>query len=261
MIINKYVRSAASVFFGLALPLLSDAQSYSFTAPSQGYQELAFSGDQHFGPGGILYGASTTINFGTVDGIFTYNVAASSVRIAGSVELSSYSGSTSFQDYQYVNGNPVLADVTVNYLIGNVHNGAMSFDTGNMTVANPNKFNFEIAIPVSGSYSVVEGGQTYAGAFSYALGLPLFVKNGPASGNTIPISFSTAVNKQDDGGGLLAQVITVNGMNLGLSTMDPSDGQTYWGWNMQVTGVVPEPSTYAILGCGLVGLALARRRK
>ena len=47
--------------------------------------------------------------------------------------------------------------------------------------------------------------------------------------------YHDAVTQQDDGGGLLAQVVTSDGMNLGLSTMDPSDGQTYWGWNMQAT--------------------------
>ena len=116
-------------------------------------------------------------------------------------------------------------------------------------------------MPVSGSYSIVTGGQTYT-EFFYSLGIPIFVNTVNTTDTSLTIYEDTVQDGNDTFGGTLPDFVASNGMEVGFGTKDPSDGATYYGWKMDnLIATVPEPSTFAVLGFGLEGCALFRRRK
>lgn len=252
------------------------AQGYFFSGsvggPSgfgNGYQEIPFADLDSHGNGGSLYiGTSVTLAFGAISGSLVYNPAASTMQMIGAVSVASSTingvFSTSFTDTQMINGVAVPASVSLNYTIGNINNGLLSFDTGAVKANNnghPTSWTLPVRIPVSGTYSFVTGGQTLSGAFNYTLTLnTLFNLQSATSSSmsfsedTVPDSTSLDIS--------LGQVNASNGGKVNLHAKDPSDGTTYQSWHVDNgQAIVPEPSTYALLGCGMVTIALAIRKR
>jgi hypothetical protein len=277
--INK-PRAALLTFMliGFASPGTMRAQTYYFSAPviaaqgkGNGYQEIPFAdgGNPNSGPfnnngngGGKYPGFSSDLSFGTVNGTLVYNPAASTMRLLGNVAISYDTFGSSFNDNQMVKGSLVPAQVGVNYSVGNVNNGVLSFDSGVVQPMNGStaRWQMNMQLPISGNYSFTSGGQTYNGAFNYTLNLGTTLSLQSASSgslnfsqDTVPDAESLAIS--------LAQVDAGNGSQMNLFATDPSDGQTYVSWHVDnITAEAPEPGSFAIAGLGLLLVMVWRRR-
>ncbi|HUA65245.1 MAG TPA: hypothetical protein VME24_05315, partial [Alphaproteobacteria bacterium] len=206
-------------------------------------------------------GTSGSVEFGPLNGTLIYDPVANTLELLGSVGISGWNGSGSFNDNQTINGVLVPATVSVNYTVGNVDDGVFSFDTG----AEPGN-EFDVPLPISGSYSLVTGGQTYSGTYSYTLNISTDVHYSVINSNSVDFSMDSL------SGELLvvplAQITADNGVQVDLTAEDPSDGATYVEWHADnVVAVVSESSASEMLLLAFSGMGLyvcrrgsARRR-
>ena len=182
--------------------------------------------------------------------------------MSGTMGVSPPSYPGSFNDNQSVNGSPVTATVTVNSGVANVNNGTISFDSGVIQHSGGanNQWEISMQVPISGTYSLATGGQTYNGSFQETLYLPTYLDLQSSSSSSLTFNQNN-VNGTETGGATLAQVTAANGAKLTLSSLDPSDGQTYGSWQLNnVNATAPEPKDWVLFTCGLFAVLLARRR-
>lgn len=244
--------------FGAHPGTLFAQSSFYFSAPLNGYQEIPFTDEAGNAPGDIGPGNQNDANFGTVNGTVLYNPSASTVEMQGNVALN-YSSSLTFSDPHSNNGNNTPASVSINYTVGNVNNGVLSFDTGPVNVGD----GMSVPIPVSGTYALTTGGQTYNGAFSYTLMLNTSFQI--QSVNESSMTFTMDDLLSHGGGHMrnpLADVNAANGVEMALYAEDHSDGVSYYNWQMNnVTALAPEPGTLTLLSVGAAGLLMSLRRR
>lgn len=268
----------ALVLFTSAVPI-SAQTTYTFGPTGGGYQEIAFADGGNpnsgnpYGTYGILPGYSTMINLSSLGGSITYNQAAGTIDVQENYAANQANISGAFSDTHDVYGHPVPATVLVNAAVGN--NGIVSFDSGPVSenyITVPgqapiplNKWQVNVPVPITGSYSFITGGQTNTGAFSYSLFLNAQVSlNGASDTN---LSFTWHAPGLTDRGPLLADVEASNAITLQLVAADPSDGAVYNGWNLTATATpaapvsaVPETMGLAIPVFAMIGLGVAHRR-
>ena len=244
-------------------------QTYYFTGSGHsGNEEIPFAdpGNPNYGGsangngGGKFPGTSGDVDFGPLNGTLIYDPVTNTLELLGNVGISGWNGSGFFSDNQTINGVLVPATVSVNYTVGNVDEGIFAFDTGAVPLnpAGPTS-SFDVPLPVSGSYSLVTGGETYSGTYSYTLNISTTVHYSVINSNSVDFSMDTV------GGDLLvvplAQITADNGVQVDLTAEDPSDGDTYQEWHVDnVVAVVPEPdaSEMLLLAFSALGLSVCR---
>jgi hypothetical protein len=247
-------------------------QTYYFTggvgsgAGGSGYQEIPFAdpGNPNYGGsgngngGGKFPGSSGNVDFGPLNGRLIHDPVANTLELLGNVGISGWNGSGFFSDNQTINGVLVPATVSVNYTVGNVDDAAFSFDTGAVPFnpAGP-AYSFDVPLPISGSYSLVTGGETYSGSYSYTLDISTAVHYSVINSNCVDFSMDTVGGFGEDLYVPLAQITADNGIQVDLTAEDPSDGVTYREWHVDnVVAVVPEPSASEMLLLAFSGLGL-----
>jgi hypothetical protein len=261
-----FATAACAGLFLLASPVTLRAQSYYFSAAVNGYQEVPFGdpNNPNSGPfGGRYPGFNWDVQFGTLNGTLIYNSAEGTMEMMGTLGINPVSYNGSFKDNQNVNGSYVTASVTVNSGVANPNNGTMSFDSGVVSHMNGQNNQWEISmqVPITGTYSLATGGQTYNGSFTETLTLPTYLNMQSVDANSLTFSQNNA-SGTESGGATLAQVTADNGVKLTLASIDPSDGQTYATWQLNnVNATAPEPGTTILLIVGLVGLGISNRRR
>jgi hypothetical protein len=140
-----------------------------------------------------------------------------------------------------------------------------------------------------GSYSLVTGGQTFSGSFTYQLSLKQsqFGPLTPSAFNAVSTTgYPNTLTLGGLGGGggelglfqsspsVVANVTATNGFNMALSVGDRSSvngaGESGWGvgefleWSspgtVTATELVPEPTSLSLLAFGILGIIFLRRR-
>ena len=162
---KRIVNSLALTFSAVVaiLPLSAHGQVYSFSAPLAAKCQLAVM-DWSSNPRPV--GSASWINLNTITEAVYYDPIAQTIRQVGSVSLNSPSDVTlSFNDVQVVDGNPQSAAVTVDFSLPSV----LSFDSGVQPINGANIQFVPPSIPLTGSYSILAGGQTLTGSFGYSL--------------------------------------------------------------------------------------------
>jgi PEP-CTERM motif len=262
---------------GLALPMTGESQVYTLSTPISGGMSLSMSD--------AGYSGSIGLTFNTLTETIYLDPVAQTIRQVGFVSVSPSAPNIVFNESRQVPGqfpNPpqqVSATVTVNL---GLTGGGLSFDTG----ARPVTWNNTVQaytvdstignIPVSGSYSLLTGGQTYTGSFNYYLYNYLGWAGTYSQLSTIQYPNSISLSSMVISGGMfceavsssdVADVTAANGLDMQLSPGSYMWGLVYaesFGWSsdpVTATLAVPEPSLFPILGLGLCGMIFLRRRQ
>jgi hypothetical protein len=216
-----------------------------------------------FGPGIVLHShfvGGFSWGSGTISDTVVINPTAYTIEQSGSISLSAASESFQAMDTQMVITDPgfplppttnlVAGTLTMNF---DFAGGTFKFDTGTRPLTwNGSSYTFNsetsVDLPMSISYSLVTGGQTYSGTdgsvdlnFPLTLGNQLDIGNYPTS-----ISVSPSFSWVDQWDYSIATVANITAAD---------------GFQADILATVPEPSSLAVLGCGLVAFTLIKRRK
>lgn len=237
---------AAAVGVNCLQAVTADCQTYHFSAPISGWSEI----DLSFGAGST---GGRNMYFGTLDENLYYDPVANTLRQVGTVSINQSNFSFGFSGasgYGTANLN-VLGD------------GTIAFDTGTLPAWGPTSWFWSLPVPVNGTvsynYHPNDPGQNqlYEGPIAYSFPLELYTKILSAGPEALTIS---QVDRNEGTGlaAMNAQRFFVGGTQLFTCT---SDGAYHYSWQLPATTatVVPESSTLAMLGCGLLGLAFRRR--
>ncbi|GEM_PF-5536807 len=247
------LRGALLVLITPGFSLFGNAQEYSFSDATSGFGEINMTDrtpqvDNTTHP----YGG-TVVQFDTFSDTLYFDPIGSTLRQVGTVSLQPYTTSFSFHENQANGGNPIPGDVSITLQIAS---NALSFDTGATPISwDPDNHVFDVPHgitlqgTVNASYSVVTGGQTYTGDFSYDVhykmaGFTQLDTNGsPAS-----IELSHFLNGNSEFGQQIIEVPLTNGFDMDLHVGGGGDGTSEWDWSSPTEDafVVPEPGSLAI---------------
>ncbi len=248
------------------------AQVYQLTTPVSGYLTMSAQDLDSNAPAGSS--ASGSLNFTSLTETVYYDPVGETLRQAGVLSYGNSSGVTlQWQENQA----GILGTVTVNLaLVG----GNLAFDTGLQSISYNGDADAYFAsapafcqgMPVSGCYSLVTGGQTYTGSFSYILQ----ADNGSSRGGCVTSAFNESeltdyptsiylFGLNYFGGingprylaspGIVADVRADNGFELqlkpGIQWVDPIQGSNgeafHWtSGGGTATTTTPAPTTIAV---------------
>jgi hypothetical protein len=295
MKITKSVRIAALSLVSFAIPVTGHCQTYALSAPITG--AMTMSAQDLNGPTGST--GSFQLNFSTLTETIYLNPVAQTIEQVGTISATPSASSLSFQEVQQIPGvfpNPPTS-VTGNVTVALAPTGGgLSFDTGPQPVtwnASDGAYTFDGSVSgfnnLVGSYSLVTGGQTFSGSFTYQLSLKQsqFGPLTPSAFNAVSTTgYPNTLTLGGLGGGggelglfqsspsVVANVTATNGFNMALSVGDRSSvngaGESGWGvgefleWSspgtVTATELVPEPTSLSLLAFGILGIIFLRRR-
>jgi hypothetical protein len=262
-------------------------QEYQLTMPLTGQQEVSIT-DWGNNPGIHPNIGSMDWTFSSLSETIYLDPINLTVRQVGVVYLQPATTSPqTFTDTHDVSGQMVSSSLTISQ---SSQNGGLSFDTGAQPVlwnATTHQYTYNQPLagnsqitslsPILGSYSLNTGGQTYTGTLNYTLQSAYDAPNSftafspGKNGSSLTVSGlgdqnGTGSSAFTDGAATLAQVTAANGFSMQLSA-GQDDQLDYFSWGSG-TGtatatplVVPEPSSFALIGVGLAGLFCLRLRK
>jgi hypothetical protein len=172
------MQSATKTLLGIFVILMvftmsgrSQLQTFQLTVPLSGY--LTMSAQDLDGQAGSS--GAFQLNFNTLSETVYVDSDSNTIRQVGTISYTPSATNIQFQDNQEISNADVTGNVTVNL---SPSGGNLSFDTGTQSLdwdaslsAYTDEANCWIpsGIPMSGSYSLVTGGKTYTGSFSYTL--------------------------------------------------------------------------------------------
>jgi hypothetical protein len=244
------------------------AQIYFVSTPVNGYVQLAVED----AAGSASACGSGNAGFGILNDTVYLDLKADTIREVGSVSLGG-SGSFTFDDGRIVDGSNglqfVAANVTLNLNVPN----ALFFDTGVQPlvwVPAVHSYEFTAAlasIPVTGTYSVVTGGQTYNGALNYNLytGMLLLFQQISTSGYPVFVTLAGLNGGElQHPGPQLVYFTALDGLNIELHAGE-QDGTYSYGWSLNPFAIeadlIPEPGTLALVALGTCTLTVLHRRR
>ena len=263
---------------GLSLPLCGFGQTYQVeSVPLSGYLEL-FLTDWGNSPGSSVtfgtYGGQTT-SLSLTETVYI-DPMAQTVRQVGFLSMG-YDLETSANVQKTINGSPMSASVDVRQWSG-YGGGPLQFDTGPRPYSwdsSSQSFTFDGHLDcsgtVNGTYSLITGGQTLAGPFSYGLSGTIegysqfspettFTFLGESTTYRTLAGWSTSEGEFNGTGGVSTgadngfELALRPGLNDGLNLFN-AGAQPQWAT------LVPELGSLALMGIGLTGLTACRRRR
>jgi hypothetical protein len=253
----------------MALGFLGTAHSqiYFISMPVNGYVQLAV---EDAAGTTSAYGSGSA-GFGTLSDTVYLDLNADTIREVGSVSLGGNCGFT-FNDGRIVAGSNGLQSVDANVTVNLTVPSVLSFDTGVqplLWVPAIQSYEFTAtlgSVPVTGTYSVVTGGQTYTGSLSYNLFTGMLLLFQQVSTSSYP-AFITLTGlhggELQHPGPQLVYFTALNGLNIELQAGE-QDGTYGYGWNLKPMEIeaelIPEPSSLALLALGACTLTALHRR-
>jgi hypothetical protein len=286
MLKKLLLTAAFPAALGLHANALGQQIQYSLSMPISGVlsmsaRDLNGPPDSHYDPnpsGSVGAAGGFSLNFNTLTETVYVDKTAGTVRQAGTISVTPAAPSFVINETQ----GAVSGATTV--FLGPSGGNVFSFDTGMQPYTfNSGIYTFNGNIlnlgSFAGSYSLLTGGQTYTGSFNYTLtafsGLAAytFTQFTETSPTSISLSGLGDVNFGVPGGvrygsipSVAADVTAANGFHLGLSTGAGAGFGVFgeyinWSSGPVTANVVPEPSSFALLGIGLAGWMLRRQRK
>lgn len=246
----------AGTIFALCIQNSGHAQSYNLSESVDNFGPQIFANSQNIG--------SSSWGTGNVSDTVVINPSAYTIEQSGSIYLPAAVSSISLPESQLVIStvqnlfpNPpstVTNDVAANLTVTlDFSGGNFSFDTGAQQLEwNGSSYSFNgntgFTVPVSISYSLVTGGQTYSGMvgnldFTYflTLGGQLDTTDYPGSISISPSPLLTAAT--------IGNVVTIANFTAAN------------GFDSSIVATVPEPASWAILGCALAAIKFVHKRK
>jgi hypothetical protein len=196
---TKTLFGILGITMAFAMTGSSQIQIYQFSESITGSLTMSVQDVDSNAPSGSA--GSFLLNFNTLSETIYLDPEGETLRQVGTISVTPSAPNIQFEETQTISGPPpvfpnppppptnVLGSVTVNLALsgGNL----LSFDTGIQPITwNGSAYTVEsgltsAAFPVSGSYSLVTGGQTYTGEFSYTLS---YCYNAASTFSTISIS-------------------------------------------------------------------------
>lgn len=207
------------------------------------------------------------------------DLTAMTVRQVGFVSVQNPTITATFDDTHSVSGHGVPASLSLSQTLPN---GGFSFDTGPQPIVwNASAKQYQLdqfagnaylgGIPVTGSYALTTGNHTFSGNLNYSISPNSFPP--PNTFTTFTPQGETALvlnglngpnSYYSMGPDAVGQEAPPNGFQMQLEA-GQDDHLDYFGWSSgSATATLtptPEPSTYALLGMGLMGLVCLGRRR
>jgi hypothetical protein len=282
MKITKPLSITILSLIGLAIPVTGYCQIYTLSEPISG--QITMNAQELNAPKGspphwfnyVFNNLSETVYIDPV---------AQTVRQVGLISGTPSAQTLSFQETQQTPGqfpNPITSiDGSMTVTLAPA-GGGLTFDTGLQHV-NWTAAGYAFSAPLGdlgnflGSYSLVTGGQTYNGSFSYGITCPAIFSAFTLITTT---DYPNSIALSSFGGSsygdvsispynsIQADVIANNGFHMELvaGTGIAAGGrgeQLYWASvpDMVATLVVPEPASLSLVVFGLLGIIPLRRRQ
>lgn len=281
-------RIAVLSLVGFAIPLTGQCQTYTLSTPISGYLTMSAKDTTTGSSGGGTY------TFTTLNETVYINPIAQTIEQWGTISGTLSAPNFSFQDIEIVsittnNYFPNPPTYTTNSIIGNVTvalapaGNGISFDTGSRPLSwNGSLEAYTVDSNIknlglfNGAYSLVTGGQTYSGNFTYEI--TRYGGNNAYTFNQLATAgYPNAITLSGLGCGEgcsyqsgVSTVAVVNASNGFIMTLhegciiNAGLGGELFLWNspgtITATEVVPEPTTLSLLAFGIFGTIFLRRR-
>ncbi|MGA2604871.1 MAG: PEP-CTERM sorting domain-containing protein [Verrucomicrobiia bacterium] len=242
------------------------SQTYFVSTRVSGYVQLAVED----AAGATSACGGGTAGFGVLSDTVCLDLAANTIREIGSVTFAGGANIT-FEDGRIVAGSNGLQLVDANVTVNLSVPSALTFDTGVqplLWVPAIQSYEFTAtlgSVPITGSYSVVTGGQTYSGPLNYNLytGMLLLFQQVATSSYPAFITLSGLRGGElQHPGPQLVYFTALDGLNIQLQAGE-QDGTYSYGWNLGAieAEMIPEPGSLALLSLGMCALSMVHRRR